>query len=202
MKTARHISALIQSQTDPASLVQAHEERIGTALVDRLLEPECLVSHEDWSGGRVYRVADHQIVPDKRWPMVTVGPDLVAEPQIFEAEAELKARFVVTLYFHEPRAGLGPDELSAPTFARYVWHFLTATPEGRYLTSARYQSQRLLSEPMQLADRLYGDLLADPSGQREQDDDGRPLSERYLQLNIDTVSVISLATGSPHGWTP
>lgn len=185
MTTARHLSELLDTRS--------HSERIAVAVQDLLLADDTLTA---WNDGRIYRVPDARLWPDKVRPMITVGPDLAESPLRLQGESDVALSLLITLFYDEPRVVLEPDDKGAESLVHHIWWVLVSTPEHRALQVARFGDRPLVQEPPRTADLRFADAFTGDTHA-----DGSPVVERYPQLQMTYRYSLDRSTGQPQGFS-
>jgi hypothetical protein len=183
MTTARHLT----------DLPRAHGERIALAVQDLLLTDELLTT---WTGGRIYRVADARLWPDKPRPMITIGPELASLPVRLQGQTEVSLGLLVTLFYDEPRVTMAPEEKGVESLLHHVWRALVGTREARFLAVERYDGKSLVMEPPRSSD--FQQAMAYTGAVHA---DGSPVVERYPQLQLTYRYALERDTGQPQGFS-
>lgn len=167
-----------------------HSERVALAVVDLLKDDDVVAT---WCQGRVYRLADPTLLPDRPRPFVTVAPDLASLPLRLGGASESQLRVLVGLFFDEPREELSATERGADAFLHHLWWILHRTAEARALKVAQFEHRPLVQASPTTADLTLAEEIAELP-------DGTPVVHRHPELQLTYTYVLRRDTGQPEGF--
>lgn len=196
---ARHLSAMMGgTPVAGVALVddwRAHATRVELAVLEVLAAIPLWLAFCGPTG--FYRSSDPEYRPDRPLPHFVVSALRADFPDRLNAEVEQTVPVDVTLRYAEPRAVLAADDRGSRDFATYLWFCLTSDPAIAQLKSATWGNRPLVDRPPIVRAVNFIDL-----GQLEQLEDGAPVSERELSLELGYVYTLEKGTGQPAGFDP